>query len=170
MVAFCGQHGQRANSGWVLACFAAGSMVAGFGYGARHWHGPPLRRFVGCSASFAVLSLLYLAASSVPVLAVCTFVTGLGIAPTLIGAFGLVDEVMPASSLTEGLTWLITGISVGYGFGAALVGGIADRHGAHVAFVVPISCAWVAAGIAVALAVRMRTPARAALTEASVPG
>jgi MFS family permease len=170
MVAFCGQHGQRANSGWVLACFAAGSMVAGFGYGARHWHGPPMRRFVGCSAIFAVLSLLYLVAGSVPVLAVCTFVTGLGIAPTLIGAFGLVDEVMPAGSLTEGLTWLITGISVGYGFGAALVGGIADRHGAHAAFVVPICCALVATGLAVALAVRMRVPARPVLAEAGVAG
>jgi MFS family permease len=170
MVAFCGQHGQRANAGWVLACFAAGSMVAGFGYGARHWRGPPLRRFVGCSAVFAVLSLLYLVAGSVPVLAVCTFITGLGIAPTLIGAFGLVDEVMPAGSLTEGLTWLITGLSVGYGAGAALVGAIADRHGAHVAFVVPICCALMAAGFAVALAVRMRVPARPVLAEAGVLG
>ncbi len=168
MVAFCGQHGQRANAGWVVASFAAGSMVAGFGYGARHWHGPLLRRFVGCAVVFGVLPLLYLAADSVPALAVYTFFIGLGIAPTLIGCFSLVDEFMPAGSLTEGLTWVITGLSVGYGAGAALVGVIADRHGAHAAFGVPIGCSLLTAGFALALAVRMRAPAGPRMVEAGV--
>jgi MFS family permease len=163
MVAFCGQHGQRGNSGWVIACFAAGSMVAGIGYGARNWRTPLLRRFVGSAAVFGVLPLLYLAAGSVPSLAVYTFFIGLGIAPTLIGCFSLVDQIVPARSLTEGLTWVITGLSVGYGAGAALVGGIADRHGAHAAFLVPICCALAAAGFAMALAVRLRAPARPAV-------
>jgi MFS family permease len=163
MVAFCGQHGQRGNSGWVIACFAAGSMVAGIGYGARHWRTPLLRRFVGSAAVFGVLPLLYLAAGSVPALAVYTFFIGLGIAPTLIGCFSLVDELVPAGSLTEGLTWVITGLSVGYGAGAALVGGIADRQGAHSAFLVPICCALAAAGFAMALAGRLRVPARPAV-------
>ncbi len=169
MVAFCGQHGQRGNSGWVVACFAAGSMVAGIGYGARHWQSSLLSRFVGCALVFGVLPLLYLAAASVPGLAVCTFVVGLGIAPTLIGGFGLVDQIAPAGSLTEGLTWIGTGLSVGYGAGAALVGGIADRHGAHAAFTVPIVCSLLAAGFAVALAVRMREPARPVVAGAGVP-
>ena len=170
MVAFCGQHGQRGNSGWVIACFAAGSMVAGIGYGARHWQSPLLRRFVGSAMVFAVLPLLYLVAGSVPVLAVCTFLVGLGVAPTLIGGFGLVDAIAPAGSLTEGLTWIGTGLAVGYGTGAALVGGIADRHGAHVAFVVPICCAVLAAVFAVALAIRLRTPAPPVAAEVGVPG
>ena len=170
MVAFCGQHGQRANSGWVVACFAGGSMVAGIGYGARHWQTSLLRRFVGCAVVFGVLPLLYLVATSVPGLAVCTFVIGLGIAPTLIGGFGLVDQIVPAGSLTEGLTWIGTGLSVGYGAGAALVGGIADRHGAHAAFGVPIGCSLLAAGFAVALAVRMRAATRPAVAEVGVAG
>ena len=168
MVAFCGQHGQRGNSGWVVACFAAGSMVAGIGYGARHWRTPLLRRFVGSAAAFGVLPLLYLAAGSVPALAAYTFVIGLGIAPTLIGCFSLVDELVPADSLTEGLTWVITGLSVGYGAGAALVGGIADRHGAHAAFAVPIGCAMLAAGFVIALAVRLRAAGPVAVAEAGV--
>jgi MFS family permease len=168
MVAFCGQHGQRGNSGWVVACFAAGSMVAGIGYGARHWRSPLLRRFVGSAAVFGVLPLLYLAAGSVPALAAYTFVIGLGIAPTLIGCFSLVDELVPADSLTEGLTWVITGLSVGYGAGAALVGGIADRHGAHAAFAVPIGCAMLAAGFVIALAVRLRAAGPVPAAEAGV--
>jgi MFS family permease len=170
MVAFCGQHGQRGDSGWVIACFAAGSMVAGIGYGARHWNSPLLRRFVCSAVIFGVLPLLYLAASSVPVLAVGTFFVGLGVAPTLIAGFGLVDGIVPARSLTEGLTWVITGLSVGYGTGAALVGGIADRHGAHAAFLVPICSAVLGAVFAVALAIRLRTPAPPAAAEVGVPG
>lgn len=157
MVAFCGQHGQRGSAGWVVACFAGGSGVAGLVYGARHWPSSMLRRFVVCALVFGLLPLLYLAATSVAVLAVCTALVGLGIAPTLIAGFGLVDEIVPATSLTEGLTWIGTGLSVGYGFGAAVVGGIADRHGARVAFTVPVGCALAAALFAVWLAARMRT-------------
>ena len=160
MVAFCGQHGQRASAGWVVASFAGGSAVAGVLYGARHWHTPLLRRFVVSALVFGVLPMLYFAATSVPLLALLTGVIGLGIAPTLIGGFGLVDSIVPASSLTEGLTWIGTGLSVGYGLGAALVGGIADRHGARLAFSVPVGCALLAAACALLLAARLRAPAR----------
>lgn len=158
MVAFCGQHGQRASAGWVVACFAGGSGVAGAIYGARHWRTPLLDRYVRSAVAFGVLPLLYLAAQTPAQLAVCTFFVGLGIAPTLIGGFGLVDAIVPTASLTEGLAWIGTGLSVGYGAGAALVGSIADQHGAHLAFLVPIGCALAAAGFALSLAGRMREP------------
>lgn len=155
MVAFCGQHGARSSAGWVVACFAAGSGVAGLLYGARHWRAPLLNRFVGCAAAFAVLPFVYFAATSPGTLAVCTFAVGLGIAPTLIGAFSLIDQIVPAASLTEGLTWIGTGLSVGYGLGAATVGSVADAHGARIAFWVPVGCALVAGSIALALAARL---------------
>ena len=162
MVAFCGQHGSRASAGWVVACFALGSGVAGLGYGARHWKAPLLRRFVRSALVFGVLPLLYFVPTSIPALAACTAVVGLGIAPTLIGGFGLVDSIVPARSLTEGLTWIGTGLSVGYGVGASLVGGIADAHGARVAFWVPVMCALAAAGTALALSARLAGTAGAA--------
>jgi hypothetical protein len=163
MVAFCGQHGQRGSAGWVVACFAGGSGLAGIFYGARHWRTPLLRRFVISALIFGLLPVLHLCATSVPMLAVCTALVGLGIAPTLIGGFGLVDSIVPSGSLTEGLTWIGTGLSVGYGFGAAVVGGIADRHGARIAFCVPVGCALLVAVFALLLASRLRTPERAAL-------
>jgi MFS family permease len=138
MIAFCGQHHERAASGVVLACFAFGSGVSGFVYGARSWHSDLLARFRVHSAVFALLPLLFLAAVNVPVLAVCAFVAGLGIAPTLITAFGLVGRFVPAGALTEGLAWLTTGISVGYGIASASVGKLADAFGARNAFWVPI--------------------------------
>ncbi|MGI8761448.1 MAG: MFS transporter [Jatrophihabitantaceae bacterium] len=161
MVAFCAQHGQRTSAGWVIACFAGGSAVAGVGYGARHWRTALLPRFVACAVVFGALPFVYFAATSPATLAACTFVVGLGIAPTLIGGFGLIDEIVPAATLTEGLTWIGTGLSVGYGLGAAVVGGIADAHGARVAFWVPVGAALSAALVALALARRLRPVAPA---------
>jgi hypothetical protein len=156
LIAFCGQHGQRGNAGWVVACFAAGSGVAGALYGARHWRASVLRRYLVAGLVFGVLPLLYFLPTTVPTLAVCTAVIGLGTAPTLIAGFGLVDSIVPPSSLTEGLTWIGTGLSVGYGLGTAVSGGIADRHGAHLAFTAPVLSALAAAALAVAVTVRLR--------------
>ena len=161
LVAFCGQHGQRGHSGWVVACFALGSGIAGLVYGSRHWRSPLLSRFIGGAVVFGVLPWLWFVPTSVPVLAVCTALIGLGIAPVLITGFGLVDSIVPPASLTEGLTWIGTGLSVGYGAGAAVVGGIADRHGAHFAFAVPVASAVLVAVFGLVLASRMRVPAAA---------
>jgi MFS family permease len=151
MVAFCGQHHHRGLSGLVLACFAFGSGTSGFVYGARHWGASVLDRFRLQALIFGALPLLFLAATDVGVLAVCAFVVGLGIAPTLITAFGLIERIVPGGALTEGLSWLTTGLGVGYGIGSALVGGIADAHGARVAFLVSVGSGLLMAVFAVVL-------------------
>jgi hypothetical protein len=63
---------------------------------------------------------------------------------------------VPVAALTEGLAWLVTGLNVGYGTLAALVGGVADRHGAHIAFWLPIGAGLFVAVAATALALRLR--------------
>lgn len=161
MVAFCGQHGQRGLSGLVLALFAAGSGTAGLVYGARTWRASVLARYRLQAVIFAVLPILFLAATDVVVLAVCAFVVGLATAPTLITAFGLVEQLVPGTSLTEGLAWVLTGLNIGYGAGAALVGGIADVHGARVAFLVAIASGLFTGAAALALYRRLTAAADA---------
>ena len=151
MVAYCGQHGATGASGAVLAAMAFGSAVAGFGYGARPWRAHVLQRFRLQAIVFGTLPVLFLAAVNVPVLALCAFVVGLGIAPLLITAFGLVEQIVPGGALTEGMAWLITGISVGYGSASALVGRIADTSGARVAFSVTIGSGVLVAVLGLAL-------------------
>jgi MFS family permease len=90
-------------------------------------------------AVLGVLPLVFIASVNVPMLAGCAFIVGLGVAPTLITCFGVIDTTVPAAALTEGFAWLVTGLSLGYGAGSALVGGIADAHGARVAFTVTIA-------------------------------
>jgi len=159
MVAFCGQHHTPSASGLVLACLAFGSGVSGFFYGTRTWQANLLRRFLVQSLAFAVLPVLFLAAATVPVLAACAFVVGLGIAPLLITAFGLIAEIVPSAALTEGMAWLTTGLSIGYGAASAAVGRIADAHGARVAFSVTITSGVLVGVLGIALYQRMARPA-----------
>jgi MFS family permease len=151
MVAYCGQHGATGASGVLLACLAFGSGVAGFWYGAQTWRSPVLYRFRRQAVAFGALPVLLLAAVNVPTLAVCAFVVGLGIAPMLITAFGLVADIVPGAALTEGIAWLMTGLSVGYGAASALVGRIADVHGARVGFSVTIGSGVLVGVVALAL-------------------
>jgi predicted MFS family arabinose efflux permease len=153
-VAFCGQHGSRADSGLVLASFAGGSALGGIVYGAVTFTARVRLRLFLTTAGFAVLTTLFYFAGSIAVLAAFAAVAGLAIAPTLIGGFSLVDETVPATALTEGLTWIGTGLSVGYGLGASIVGGIADARGARSAFLIPTASATAAAALALVLLLR----------------
>ncbi len=161
MAAFAGQHGMRSSTGLVLACFALGSGVSGLFYGARHWRTPVTTRYWLHALVFAALIPLLLLAGSLDVLYGLAFLVGLGIAPTLITGFGMVEQLMPARGLTEGLAWTTTGLNVGYGALAAVVGGIADRHGAHNAFYVSVGAGvFVAAGTTLLLASLSRVSRR----------
>lgn len=156
MVAFSGQHGHRGASGLLLAALALGSATAGLLYGSRTWQPDLLDRFRLQAVFFAFLPFVFLAAINIPVLAGCALVVGLGIAPALITSFGLIERIVPAGSLTEGLAWLITGLSIGYGVGASLVGRIADSSGARTAFWVTIGAGLAMGSLALVIHARLR--------------
>src|SRR5690606_30469314 len=86
VVAFAEEHGSKGTAGLLLAVFAAGSLVAGLGYGTRHWMSPLWQRFAIGTVALAVgVSLLFFVLS-VPVLLVVMAITGMTIAPTLINS------------------------------------------------------------------------------------
>ena len=170
VAAFASQHGARSQTGLVLAAFAIGSGLAGLGYGLRQWSAPLSLRFLIQSAVFTVLLPLMLLAGNVIMVAVLVGVVGLGIAPSLITGFGLVDKLVPARVLTEGLSWVGTGLNVGYGIGAAVAGIVADRHGAHLAFLTPIAAGVLLVLAALALRQRIGGRAAVAVVGTQVPG
>ena len=75
----------------------------------------------------------------------------------MITSFGLIGEIVDPAALTEGLAWLTMGINLGYAVGAALVGGIADAHGARVAFGVAMAAGLAMAVTGLALYQRLRS-------------
>jgi predicted MFS family arabinose efflux permease len=70
------------------------------------------------------------------VLAPLLFVAGLGIAPSLISGFTLVERTVPSRAVTEGLTWLTTALVVGFSGSTWLAGQLVDGAGVDWAFAV----------------------------------
>jgi predicted MFS family arabinose efflux permease len=137
-IAFAQEQGHRALAGALLACYALGSATGGLWYGARHWRTPLDRRFR--------LSLVLVVSGLVPItlihnlwiMMVVIFFCGLAISPTLIAGFGLVERLVPARQLTEGLTWVSTFIGIGVAVGASVAGRLVDAFGANGAFLFPL--------------------------------
>ena len=161
-VAFAEEAGNKAAAGFVLAVFASGSMISGFGYGARHWTSPLWARFLVGVVALAVGTALFLVITSIPALAMVMFVTGFAIAPTLINGNGLVQHFVGRSQLTEGLPWVGTALGVGVSAGASIAGALVDRQGADGGFGVVA----VAGGLAVVVSL---AAARVLRRDSSLP-
>lgn len=153
-VAFAQEHGHRGLAGPLLAVWAAGSLIAGIITGSVQWKAPPLRRYRLGALGMACVMLPLPFVGSIPLLAVVLFLAGFAISPTLVACLSLVQSHVPASRLTEGITWVMTGVGLGIAPGAAVAGWLIDRHGASPAYSVA------AIGGALAAAVAALTPAR----------
>jgi MFS family permease len=149
-VAFTDERGTPGSAGIVLALLAMGSLLSGLGYGAVSWRTPPARRFVLGVAGLALVTVPLLAGGTVPVLAVLVFLAGFAISPALIAGFALLEQVVPASSRTEGLTWFSTGVGLGIAVAAAVTGQVVDAAGARASFGVTVASGLLAALIALA--------------------
>ncbi len=157
-VAFSEEQGNQAYAGPLLAVWALGSLLAGLVTGAIQWRtGPAGRLRLGALGMFAaMLPLPFI--GSVPVMALFLLVGGFAIAPSLIAATSLVEQVVPPSRLTEGMAFIHTGIVAGVAPGAALAGVIVDHSGASAAYAVSVGAGLLAAVMALAVP---RTSSRA---------
>jgi MFS family permease len=144
-VAFTDERGTPGAAGLVLALLAAGSLLSGLGYGTVSWRTPAARRFVLGVVVLALVTVPLLAAGSVPALAVLIFLAGFAISPALIAGFGLLEELVPAGSRTEGLTWFGTGLGLGVAVAASIAGQVVDASGARAAFGVTVAAGALAA-------------------------
>ncbi|UGA37697.1 MFS transporter [Chromobacterium haemolyticum] len=145
-VAFAQQQGQPAAASIVLSVYAIGSCLAGLLFGARKLNMPLPRLFVRAAAATALATLPLLLVSNLWLLTAGVLLAGVFFAPTMIVAMGLVEEMVPPTQLTEGLTWLITGLASGVALGAAVTGWVVDHAGVRAGF-----CVTLAAGVLMAL-------------------
>jgi MFS family permease len=156
-VAFTDEQGRPAAAGLVLALLALGSLLAGLWYGTVRWRAPLASRFVRGVVLFAAVTVPLPFAPNVPALAGLVFVAGFTISPTLIAAFALLEELVPAASRTEGLTWFSTGVGIGLAAAATATGQVVDAAGGRAAFGVTVGSGVLAAVLALAGA-RKLTP------------
>ncbi|MGH8894869.1 MAG: MFS transporter [Actinomycetes bacterium] len=137
-VAFSDEIDRTALAGPLLACYAGGSALSGLVFGAVHWTLTARRRLLLGASAMTVTVTTLPAADTPGVLAGCLFLAGLGIAPTLISGFSLVERMVPAGTVTEGLTWATTGLIVGFSGATWLSGRLVDSRGVSEAFAVAI--------------------------------
>ena len=138
-VAFAEELGQPAAASVVLSAYALGSCVAGLVFGALKLTIalPRLLLFTGAATALATLPLL--AVENITGLSLMVLVAGVFFAPTMIVAMALVERIVPAFQLTEGLTWLLAGLNTGTAIGAALSGQIVDLYGVQAGFGVAVT-------------------------------
>ncbi|HCT06036.1 MAG TPA: hypothetical protein DIW86_11795 [Pseudomonas sp.] len=147
-VAFAQHQGQPAAASIVLSVYAIGSCLAGLAFGTLKLKAPLPRQFLLCGVATALTTLPLLLVTNILGLAVAVFISGLFFAPTLIVSMALVERVVPPSRLTEGMTWLITGLSIGVAIGAASSGWMIDHFGAPSGFWVALAAGAVVLGSA----------------------
>nr|WP_202036309.1 MFS transporter [Streptomyces mexicanus] len=136
-VAFADERGHKGAASVVLALYAAGSCTAGVLFGLLRPSGTPARRWLLGICAMAVSMIPLLLVGNLPFLAVALFVAGLSVAPTMITTMALVEEHVPRAHLTEGMTWVSTGLAVGVALGSSVAGSVIDAAGARAGYGVP---------------------------------
>ncbi|MFF4839942.1 MFS transporter [Streptomyces collinus] len=158
-VAFADERGHKGAASVVLALYAAGSCLAGAVFGLMRFAGAPERRWLLGVAATAVSMIPLLLVGNLPLLAVALFVAGLSIAPTMITTMSLIEEHVPRAKLTEGMTWVSTGLAVGVALGSAAAGWVIDAAGARAGYGVPAVSGAVAVAVGFLGFRRLRRPA-----------
>ncbi|MGW4568070.1 MFS transporter [Streptomyces sp. NPDC004561] len=158
-VAFADERGHKGAASVVLALYAAGSCAAGAVFGLLRLAGAPERRWLLGVTAMAVSMIPLLLVGNLPLLAVALFVAGLSIAPTMITTMSLIEEHVPRAQLTEGMTWVSTGLAVGVALGSSVAGSVIDAAGARAGYGVPVVSGAVAVAVGFLGYRRLRRPA-----------
>ncbi|CCV12377.1 MFS transporter [Mesorhizobium sp. STM 4661] len=138
-VAITKELGQPGAASLVIGVYALGSFVVGIIVGALSLKAPLQRQLAIAIAIIALTTLPLLVADTVPLLALAVFISGMAISPTFITAFGLIERHVPEAMLTEGVTWVMTGIGIGMALGSFAAGAVVDAFGAQNGFWVSVA-------------------------------
>ncbi|KAB2670198.1 MFS family permease [Ochrobactrum sp. RC6B] len=138
-VAITRELGEPGAASIVIGVYAIGSFLVGITLGALSIRIPLQRQLLIAVSVLALTALpLPFAGTSTALLATAVFVSGVAISPTFITAFGLIERRVPEAMLTEGITWVMTGIGIGMALGAFVSGWVVDNFGAGNGFWVSV--------------------------------
>jgi MFS family permease len=77
----------------------------------------------------------------------------------MITTMSLIEEHVPRAQLTEGMTWVSTGLAVGVALGSSVAGWVIDAAGARAGYGVPVVAGAVAVAVGFLGYRRLRKPA-----------
>ncbi|MFD9128799.1 MFS transporter [Kitasatospora sp. NPDC059571] len=173
-IAYTDALGHGSAAGPLLALVAAGSCASGLFLGlVRPRRSAAVRLLAGAGAMAGLLLLpaaAGLAGAGPWVLGAALFVAGSGTAPTMVSGMTLVQEVVPAERLNEGMSAAVSAIVVGISAGSALGGAVAQRAAPGTGYWVPAGAAATALLIVAAGLPVLRRPAGRAAQAAEMRG
>lgn len=150
MPAFAVEQGHSASlAGILLSAMAIGSLLGGLWYGARHWSGPIVTRYISLHVLFTLGLLPLLIAGSMESMIVLMAIAGVFLAPSAAAGYLIVDHIAPPGTVTEATTWVMTANVAGGAIGAAIGGVVAQEMSVRAALVV--ACAGPALGTLIVL-------------------
>lgn len=135
--------GMSSLAGVILASMSLGSLISAVVYGSRLWKTPLSKLFMVGVLALAIGVSPFFLSPNLLVLAILMFIAGIAIAPTMTNVNTVVQRLMPASRLTEGLTWMSTAMTLGVSLGSAVAGPVIDSSGHRGGFLVVLGFAWV---------------------------
>lgn len=129
IVSFTEHLGQPNSASYVAAVFAVGSLLGAVLYGARQWPGSTPVKILVTFWWIGLGTIPILLAPTIPAMAMAVFITGLAISPGMIVANLFVEQVSPASKLTEAFAWLGSAMATGAAIGSIVAGYLVDQYG-----------------------------------------
>lgn len=138
VVAMTQAHHIDAASGVYLAIYSAGSLVGAIIYGSRSWRMPLWSRLLTMMLLLALgFGLIDVCKDDLILFVPAAFIAGMVISPVFATVNMIVEDTVPGTFLTEGLSWLNTGSAVGNSIGSAAVGVVLDHFGYQWSFMMP---------------------------------
>lgn len=162
-VAAAEQAGRENWAGPLVACYSVGSLLGGLFFGSRELKASLLRQFVIAVAVMALVTSPLWLITDLSLLGIGLFVSGVGCAPALISGTALVQRIVPASRLTESMSWTSSGIAVGISGMMPLAGLIVDENPARWAYLLMGGCAVAALAVAFLVLQSLRRAQAAAI-------
>lgn len=129
IAAFAAERGSTAAAGWLIGAWVAGSLVAGWFYGARSWRAPLPLQLCGLLLGGAVAGLAPLAAVGHWSMASLLVVAGLCLAPSTAVQFAVLSDLAPDRRRTESFTWASTAAFLGVAVGNLAAGPAVETFG-----------------------------------------
>lgn len=151
--------GSRPASGVLLALWSLGSMAGGLWYGSRRWRSPLATRYRLLLGITVICVAPLIAARSIAVGVVCSFVAGLTVAPVFSCQYALVGRAVTPGRETEAFTWVSAALIGGLSAGSALSGAAIGSFGVSAPFVIACTATILAATVALSVRGRVQQPA-----------
>lgn len=137
-VAFAKAQEMPATASLVLSFYAVSSCAAGLLFGLMQFKLSLAKRLMLASVATMLSSIPLLIVWNITSLSMIVFVAGFFFSPTMITAMSLIEENVPDEQLTEGLTWLLSGLGIGVALGAAMAGFVVDEYSVSAGFAVAL--------------------------------